>query len=254
MKQLLVIFTLLSSLCLSLQICAKQIHLYTYFQNNAAPRYMLSNDIPTGIGVDILAQLNILLKPHEISIININNDSVPITRILHSLEKNEKIDLFVGGAKTKARMLLGVQFSIPIYPLFGTFAKHKQNPFIYNNKDSLKEMTVGVLRGSRSVQTMSKFEGVKIEKTNTMQQSLKKLASGRIDLVYYHAMGLAWQIKKSNLKEQLTLIDKHENIESAPHYILFSSRTSPDIIALINNLIKTMHNDGSIGHILNKYR
>jgi len=254
MKQLLVTFTLIVTLSLSQQTLATIIYLHTYFQNNAAPRYLQVNDKATGIGIEILAQLNIRLKPHNISIINPNNEQVPIKRILHSLQKTKEIDLFIGGAKTKSRIASGVQFSIPLYPLSGTFAKRIQHPFIYTDETSLINMTVGVLRGSRSVQTMSNIEGVKLESTNTMLQSLQKLASGRIDLVYYHDMGLAWQIKNSPLKEQLMLIDKHPNIESAPHYILFSNRTSPPFIDLINNMIRAIQSDGSLEGILKKYR
>ena len=254
MKPLLTTLTLIITLGFTAQTLATKIDLNTYFQNDAAPRYMQANDKAAGICIEIMAQLNIRLKSHNISIINPTNERVPIKRILHSLQKTQKIDLFIGGAKTKSRIAAGVQFSTPLYPLSGTFAKRIQYPFIYTDETSLMNMTVGVLRGSRSVHTMSNIAGVKLESTNTMLQSLGKLANGRVDLVYYHDMGLAWQIKNSMLKEQLMLIDKHANIESAPHYILFSSRTSPVIIDLINNMIKAMHKDGSITEILNKYR
>jgi len=253
MKRILYSIALIFAMLPSQITLADKVRLYTYFQENAAPRYMLVDGQTRGIAVDIIQQLNVLLQAYDIVIINRSVSNIPMKRILHSMQHNEQIDLFVGAAKTVERIQKGVRYSIPLYPLRGTFAKRAQNPFIFKNITSLNNMTVGVLRGSRSVQTMSSIAGVRIEKTNTMQQSLQKLASGRIDLVYYHELGLAWQIKNSPLKEQLTLINEHQYIETAPHYIIYASRTPSHIIDTINTIIKQMQVNGSLDKILNNY-
>ena len=87
-----------------------------------------------------------------------------------------------------------------------------------------------------------------------MEQSLKKLAAGRVDLVYYHDMGLAWQIKNFNLGNNVVLVDMPEKFDSSPHYIIFAKNASQKMMTEINAAIESMQADGSINRILQKYR
>ena len=248
-----VCFSVVSLVVFSHNAFAEKTLLHTYFHSDAPPRYFEINNMDTGICIDIIHELNARLEPRGISIVNPNNEKAPVARISYYLEHNEEIDLFVGAAQTDDLVKKGIQFSVPLYPLNGAFAKRKDDPFVFVNTDSLKGLTVGVLRGSRSVQTMN-IEGVTVEETNTMEQSLKKLAAGRVDLVYYHDMGLAWQIKNFNLGSDVVLVDMPEKFDSSPHYIIFSKNVSQKIITEINMAIESMQADGSIDRILQKYR
>jgi polar amino acid transport system substrate-binding protein len=231
---------------------AEKTLLYTYFQDDSPPRYFERNNGDTGICVDIIDALNARLEPLEIAIINPEKQKVPRKRITEYLKASEEIDLFVGGAKTEEMEEWG-QFSVPLYPLKSTFAKRRDDPSLYVDSDSVKGLTVGVLRGSRSVQTMNQIEGVTVEETNTMEQSLKKLAAGRVDLVYYHNMGLGWQIKSFNLGDHMVVVDEYKS-EPISHYIIYSKTVSPNIIAEIDTVIESMQTDGTLDRILEKYK
>lgn len=249
-----VCFSVLSLVVFSNNTGAETTLLRTYFHSDAPPRYFEINNMDTGICLDIIHELNARLEPNGISIVNPNNEKVPVKRIQYYLEQNAEIDLFVGAALTEDLVASGIQFSVPLYSLNGAFAKRRDDPFVFVNPDSLKGLTVGVLRGSRSVETMTNIEGVTVEETSTMEQSLKKLAVGRVDLVYYHDMGLAWQIKHFNLGDNVVLAEMDEKFDSAPHYIIFSKNASQKIITAINTAIESMQADGSMDRILQKYR
>lgn len=248
----LTVFVTSAFLCTS--AFAQKTILHTYYHDNAPPRYFVLNNMDTGICVDIIKELNVRLESKGISIINLGDQRVPVKRILRYLENDIEIDLFVGSAKTKKRIKAGLKFSVPIYPLYGTFAKRIDDPFVIRDTNSLRGMAIGVLRGSRSVQTMNQIEGITVVETNSMELGLKMLAVGRIDLVYYHHMGLAWQIKGYGLADKLMLVNEHEYIESAPHYIVFSKKFSNDIIAEINKVIESIQENGIIDNILEKYK
>ncbi|MBV1909815.1 MAG: ABC transporter substrate-binding protein [Kangiellaceae bacterium] len=253
MNKLFTVTVLVTTLLLGGNTHAGQTLLRTYFQNDAPPRYYEIDSINTGICIDIINEINARLAIKGIVIVNIESQKAPTKRIIHYLNVKEEIELFVGGAKTKTRLRGGAQFSIPLYPLNGTFAKRQDNPFVFVDKASLKGLTVGVLRGSRSVVAMTNITDILVEQSDTMEQSLKKLAAGRIDLVYYHDMGLAWQIKSFKLDDRLELVNQHDYIESNPHHIIYSKNVAADVIEKIDVVIESMQTDGSMALILDKY-
>lgn len=233
-------------------IYSTEVRLKTQFQYNAPPRYFVEGEIDKGVCIDIINVLNTRMMG-DFRIYNPGNRHIPVSRIFNTIKNNE-IDIWVGSAKTDERQLAGIKFSIPLYNLKGAFAKRSDFNFKFINAASLQGVRVGVLRGSRSIETMRSFSGVEILEFNTMEQALKGVASGRIDLAYYHDMGLKWQIKYYEFRDKLTLAELSISIESAPHYIMFSPSVSDDIISYYNRFIDEMINDGTMQEILDKYR
>jgi len=236
------------------QAGAEKKQLITYFQNNSPPKYIELNNDYTGICIDIINEINARLHSSEVAIINPTQANVPVKRIMKYIELSQEIDLFVGAAKTQSRMIHVGNFSTALYAIKGTFAKNKTNNFVYQDIDSLSGLIIGVLRGSSSVKLMNNISGVQVVKTNTIEQSLNMLAIGRIDLVYYHDLGLKWQINSLNLRGLVELVDEHEYLQSGFQYIIYNKNVSKVVIAKIDKVIESMHADGSMNKILKKYQ
>jgi len=241
-------------ICCSGEAFSTEKQLVTYFQNNSPPRYFQSNKMNTGICIDVINEINHRLEATKITIINPNQIEVPMKRIMQYIELDQDIDLFVGAAKTQGRVDHIGQYSIALFPIRGTFAKNRTNNFLFTGKDSLKGLTIGVLRGSSSVELMNNIIGVNPVQTNTIEQSLKMLEAGRLDLVYYHSLGLRWQIGELNLRNVIELIDEHEYLEEGHQYIIYASHVPKEIISKVDKVIEAMRADGSMDYIVNKYQ
>lgn len=228
---------------------AAKIVLLTRTQNNAPPRYFVKNGISTGICVDMIDELNIRLEKDNISI-KTEKGSLPLRRLMKYLE-NGTIDIVVGLSKNKKRENK-FHITIPIYPLTMSFAKRQADPFEYTDIDSLRGVKIGTLGGASSSKTMKKIDGAYVSETTTIEQALKKLKAGRINLVFYHNLGLSWQIKEFNLSNDLLLVKNP--FLSKGHHIAISKKVSPDVVSKINMAIKSMRSGGVIDKILAKYK
>jgi len=240
--------------CVTSHASSEKIKLTTYFQNNSPPKYIESNQSYTGICVDIINEINARLDSSDIAIHNPDQITVPVKRIMKYLELNREIDLFVGAAKTQARMDNIGNYSTALYAIKGTFAKRKTNDFVFRDRESLNGLTIGVLRGSSTVEVMNSVVGVNVVQTNTIEQSLKMLAADRVDLVYYHDLGLLWQINSLNLSSLISMVDEHEYLEQGFQYILYNKNVPKGAITKVDQVILSMHVDGSIDKILKKYQ
>jgi len=247
-----IIVTILGLFCVTSYASSEKIQLTTYFQNNSPPKYIESNQSYTGICIDIINELNARLD--DITIINPEQVKVPVKRIMKYLELNKEIALFVGAAKTQARMDNIGSYSAALYAIKGTFAKRKTNDFVFRDRESLNGLTIGVLRGSSTVALMNSIVGVNVVQTNTIEQSLKMLAVDRVDLVYYHDLGLNWQITSLNLRDLVELVDEHQYLESGFQYILYNKNVLNEVIAKVDTVINAMHADGTIKKIIKKYQ
>jgi len=236
------------------RVLPTELKLNTYFQNNSPPRYIEFNQKTTGICIDIIDEINKRLESKKIIITNPNQIKVPMKRIIKYIELNKEIDIFVGAAKNQARINHVGKYSTPLFSIIGTFAKNKTNDFFYSGKDSLKGLSTGVLRGSISESMLQDIAGVNVVPTNTIEQSLRMLAANRIDLVYYHDLGLNWQIRSLKLNKKIEVVNAHQYLEQGHQYILYTNRVSKEVITKINKVITSMHADGSMHSIIKKYQ
>ncbi len=229
--------------------------LKTYVQSDAPPRYIYSEKGSGGVCMDIINEINRRLNGNGNANIEVENKSVPIKRILDYLVSERKISVFVGSAKTEERKNLNLQFSSPLYPIQTSFAKRSGDEFQYLDDSSLDGKIISVLRGSRSDTLVNRFGKSTIVRANSIEQSLHMLSAGRVDLVYYHDLGLAWQIRDLGLVDQISLVGDHISFNDASeHFILYSKSVPKDIVARIDVEINKMKADGTIDSILKKYR
>ena len=198
---------------------AMGMELKTVYQKDSPPKYIHESDQVFGLCVDIINALNSRLREHNIRIVSIDNE-MPFARLRKHLELGE-IDVFFGLTKNKEREKL-YRYANHLYEIYYTFAKLKLNPFEYTGEASLQDKLVGVLRGTNSAKIISRIQEVKVSKINTVPTALKMLMLKRIDLVYYHNLGLEWNIKQSEYKNDLEIV----NLKISLQFTFFVSRNA----------------------------
>jgi ABC-type amino acid transport substrate-binding protein len=225
--------------------------LKTEYQRAAPPRYFLDSGKPTGICVEIIDTLNTRLKGKNIKIVSVNNE-MPFARIMKDL-KDAKIDIFLCAAKNKERLKYLDYDPSLLLDVYYTLVKHKTDTFEYLGQESLNGKRISALRGTTSARGISKVPGVKTNLTNTMFAALKMLTLRRVDLVYYHNLGLSWNVGQS--PEFKDLMVMKARIKSSPQYLVFSktANVSESVKSTIRNEIALMVNEGIIDEIISKY-
>ncbi len=228
---------------------AMGMELKTVYQKDAPPKYINESDQMFGICVDIINALNSRLREHNIRIVSIDN-VVPFARIKKHLEYGV-IDVFFGITKNKEREKL-YRYANHLYEMHYTFAKLKSNPFEYTGEASLQDKAVGALRGTNSAKAISKIQGVKVNIVSTIPKAFKMLMLKRIDMIYYHNLGLEWNIKHSEYKNDLKLVKNPH--DSRHQYLAFSKNVSSNIVTQVEEVLSSMAEDGTFAKIMQKYR
>lgn len=228
---------------------AMGMELKTVYQKDNPPKYIIESGRVFGICVDIINALNSRLREHNMRIVSIHDD-VPFARVKMLLKLGE-IDVFFGIIKNKEREKL-YRYANPLYDVHFTFAKLKSNPFEFTGEASLQGKVVGALRGGNSAKIMSRIQGVNVSLVNSIPNAFELLMLKRIDMIYYHNLGLEWNIKQSEYKNDLTLVKNPH--KSMRQYVAFSKNVSSDIVKQIEEVLSSMAEDGTLAKIMQKYR
>ncbi len=224
--------------------------LITDYQNSA-PKFFMKDGKAVGLCVDIIEALNSRLKAKDITITPEHEGVVPLKRIKIQL-KIGNLDLFVGTSRNKKMEKIYNFADQPLYELREVFVKRKSDPFEYTDKKSLDGKKIISLLGSSTARRVFEVEGVKPHEVSSIEQILRILVKGRADLSYYHNLGLEYSIKTLGLKDKVDVVKKP--FFTKHHYIGFSKKVSPQTIAVINDVLISMHQDGVITKIQKKYK
>ena len=163
-----------------------------------------------------------------------------------------KLQMFIGLTHEPSRDAQFVFGQAPLYELQMVFAKNSNDPFEYTGPESLVGKTVGTLRGAASSDQMKEMQGITVDEVTLMKQNLEKLAMKRIDLVYYHQMGLLWEIKEGGFSKGIVIAKNP--LESKSHYIMFTKSVPPSIIAAIDKAVLALNASGKIAKIVADYQ
>jgi polar amino acid transport system substrate-binding protein len=226
-------------------------NLSTNFQESA-PKFFAEAGVVKGVCVDIISALNAQLSTEGITIKadDPSNPFIPFSRIKSRLETGE-IDIFVGMARTAARMEIYNFIDTPAYEVKSTFAKKKSFDFVYNSPADLAGQKVAVVAGSKTAGQMEAVDGINLQPVSTLEQAVRMLASGRVDLVFYHSLGLGHTISSLGLGSSLTYTEKA--YEEYAHYIAFSKSIPSDTVSSIGTALDELHANGKIGAIMGTY-
>lgn len=94
-------------------------------------------------------------------------------------------------------------------------------------------------------------EGRNLETTHDDDMNIKKLASGRIDLMILTELVFNHRVKELGYKRDD--FEKTLFVVSNDSYIGFSRQTSPDVVSRFSEALAEMKKDGSYDSILHKY-
>jgi polar amino acid transport system substrate-binding protein len=242
MKILILILFVFFNSCLSFAVTLK-----TVFQEKSAPKY-IENSKNKGICFEIIHAINKELQNENIYIEE-NSPFMPLKRIKYELLEG-KINVFFCMAKNKKREKDYTFINIPLYELNGSFAKLKSNNFEFNGIESLKGKTIATISGSRTEKTIMDIEGVTVDSSPNIISAIKKVSAGYTDLLYYHNLGILYNLKNMNINN-VEIVDKP--FYTYFHYIAFSKYTNPLYIILTEAALIKLIKDKTIERILNKY-
>lgn len=227
------------------------LELKTEFQDSA-PKYFTKEGKIIGICVDIIAELNKRLKPNDIIIIlkDKSNPFIPFKRLQSDLEVGD-IDIFVGFAKDEKRANLYKFIKTPAYMVQSTFAKLKKDKYEFTTKESLAGKKIAFIAGSATGDQISKVENIIGDTSDNLEVALQKLAEGRVDLVFYHTLGMGYSIKELGFSNKITFTKKA--FEEYAHYIALSKKVPDNVIVTVEKVLQEMTKKGIIDKILKKY-
>ena len=223
--------------------------LRTGYQQDSPPRYFVDGGKDKGVCIDLINALNEKLSKQNIRIMSTGTYS--LARINAMMEKNE-LDVFVGLMKTPEREQKFIFSSVPVFGVRGQFAKLASDPFEYTGEKSVHGMRVSVLRGAAINQLITKMPDIRTVETATIHESLLKLREREVDLVFYHDLGLGWDIKDGGFTGQIVLAN--QPFEADSQYIMFTKIVPQNVRAPIANALLDLDREGTIDKILKAYR
>ncbi|BBE31075.1 amino acid ABC transporter substrate-binding protein [Tepiditoga spiralis] len=173
----------------------------------------------------------------------------------YKIALNEKNTCLFSTTRTKARENL-FKWVGPIYQIKeGILAKKERNIKIKELKDILKYKTGTIIEDvGEQLLTENGIPLKSLERvggTGAVDNSLKKLAAGRIDLFTYDELGSKWEMKILNIKPndyEMVYI-----LSTADLYYAFNKNTPDSIIKEFQNALDKLKKDGSYQKIVDKY-
>jgi polar amino acid transport system substrate-binding protein len=186
----------------------------------------------------------------------VDYDLMPWERALHSAE-NGTIDCVVGAYKSDAPNLLFPENSQGV-DITATFVK-KGSPWRYSNLEGLKSVQVGGITGYSYGDDVDAFieqnpQKVQLLSGDTaLEQNIRKLLGGRIDVILESPSVLNAKLKELNLQGQADFagaIGEPENLYIACTPQKDSSRA---YIKMISDGTQQLRQSGELKKILEKY-
>jgi ABC-type amino acid transport substrate-binding protein len=226
-----------------------EVLLRTAYQKDSPPRYFVEGGIDKGVCVDLISALNEKLAKHNIHIVP--TGTYTLAEINTMMDKNE-LNMFVGLMKTPEREQKFVFSSVPVFGVRGQFAKLVSDPFEYTGEGSVRGKRVCVLRGAAINQLITKMPGIRFMEAATINECLKKLRGRETDLVFYHDLGLGWDIKAGGFAGQIALANKP--FEADSQYIMFTKQMTIEVKIIVSNELLELDREGTIDKILRAYR
>jgi ABC-type amino acid transport/signal transduction systems, periplasmic component/domain len=147
----------------------------------------------------------------------------------------------------------------PLFPFSESIYKLKQRQDIQlATLEQAKQYQLGVIRGY-AVHEMLKREGfvdnVNLQLAKDQEQNLRKLFSGKTDLLVGSALDLRWRLQHhpeighfEDLARALYLEQSFTHV-----YMAFGLKTRPELVARLRHAFEQIQADGTLDQILGKY-
>jgi polar amino acid transport system substrate-binding protein len=233
--------------------------LKTVAQNSSPKYYFTENDEKrkmAGLCIDIMQAIEKVAP--EIEFVGADKFT-PTARIFKYLETG-KIDVYVGAARNKEREKISVYVDIPLYSVSHVVAvRMDDNVKVKSFRDirALEERGVILtLFGTGTHKYLLQQHGLLIEARMTLSSLFDPMLyhrdKARPRFVYYHDLGLSYAIESQNLGKKVKLLPT--KFRQYNHYIAFSKKVPPKIIAKVRAAVEQLVADGELARLHNKYR
>jgi len=217
------------------------------FPQIAPPKYIIKGKEIKGICAEIIYELNKVLKKEKIRII-LENHPENLEEILKDLEEN-RIQIFVGLAKSEKRLEKFIYSDMPIYRLRQMLIMDSQYKNIIPSKKSFSRLKIGVISSTVTSKKIPELiSQAEILPISNFKKALYFLKVGKIDGILYNSISIGYKVNKSSRFYPIFI-----NSEIYSQYIVFSSSTSKETIKIINKCLKKMLTSGVIEKIIRKY-
>jgi polar amino acid transport system substrate-binding protein len=190
--------------------------------------------------------------------INIDVKPYPYDRLMLYLE-NGHIDGAVGVFKTPEREQFAEYLATPIAWTTMTIFVRKGNEFSFGKISDLSGKRIGKVRGisvSKEFDQAMQQGTFSVEETNTYEQSIKKLQTGRIEALVSPLLSTQFNLVRMRAEEEIVMLP-HPVAPPRPLYILFSkAANTPEkevMIGRIRQVVKDMGREKRFEQIMQKY-
>jgi ectoine/hydroxyectoine ABC transporter permease protein EhuC len=159
-----------------------------------------------------------------------------------------KFDMIISITTITPERQKTMAFSDPYYRAGNILAVKKTDATRYNSLASLRGKVIGAQINTSGQKVVEDFGGIEVRKYETLDLAFLDLRNGRIQAISADAPALWWAIK-TNFKDLTTVGDfiTHEQ------YGMPMRKTDPDLIAAVNQGLKTLHSNGTYDQIYTKW-
>ncbi|WP_460055882.1 substrate-binding periplasmic protein [Spirochaeta dissipatitropha] len=215
------------------------------------PKYFMQDGEIAGVCVELITALNEEFRGIQIVLAE-GDVFTPWTRIQNNLQQGT-IDVFLGMAKTDDRLKDYIWIDVPVYTVRRVFARQRNSGFIYSGKYSLHGQRIATTRSSASAATLLDMveNPDSIYLVDQLSQALQMLAAGRVDLVFFHTLGMDHEISALGLSEYLDIAPGH--VDTYNHYIVMQPDTLPWVVSEVTRAMQAIRESSVHSAILQDY-
>lgn len=134
----------------------------------------------------------------------------------------DKVDGLFGVVKTKERQKWLIYPEEPLMLVTATIFKRVDDPFVYKGVSSLKDKTVGVIKGYSYGEAFDNSKLFKKEEVKSIGQNFRKLLAGRVDLVAGYSVVGKHILKSMDLEDKI--VSSQQAIHVTPIYVSFTRK------------------------------
>ena len=217
---------------------------------DSQPKYFLPEDPRKGLCVEIYQELIERLSNQAIEA-SITPTYLPIKRVLRGVELNSS-HIFCGAGRNAKREKRFIYSETAVYHVSNVVASHDSSAYEIESFDSIsnQQLVVGALFGTSSATFVKKHQGVQVNDSFLdLKTGLNAVANKRVELFYYHDLGLNFLIKDWDLPLKVV----PHKFRTVPQWIIYSKSIHPTTHEKIENALKAMEQEGFLKEVWSRY-
>ena len=223
-------------------------HSLIFVKQNSKPKYYEDN--AQGLCGEIYSALIAGLAAYDIKV-EVLQTNYPIKRLLNMMEAGDA-HVFCGAGRNAAREQMFVYSKLPVYSVSNVVSARGDASIEISSMDDMaeQELVIGALFGTSSAKWLKTHEGLRVsDKFDSPEEGLASVASGKIDVFYYHDLGLNYLTRTSHPSLKVLPV----KFRTVPQWLLYSKEADPKLIKQLDAELAIMTNSGALKKIQQKY-